>query len=263
MAIWRGRYRAWLFIGAILGPMIFLPQSSLSAGPTYVSGDLTGNVVWTTDQSPIVIVGNTTVTANSVLTVQAGTEVKFEYLRKITVNGQIVVDGQPGSEVTFTSNLSSPYAGSWVAIEVLDSLDQPVSSFNYCEVQFGGYGLWASSASVLIRNTTVSGVLERGIYAVDSELNVYDSVVKGSPMVGIDIASSWGELSNNLVRSSGSWGMMISDSDISLVGNILEVSGTSMLISDSSATVGEGNVIDGGSTGIRLDRANGTDISGV
>ncbi|MFH0900824.1 MAG: choice-of-anchor X domain-containing protein [Pseudomonadota bacterium] len=92
------------------------PQAN--AGPTYVSGVLAPNQVWTTKGSPYIVQGNALVEAANSLVIGPGTQVLFDGSYMIRINGRIAVIGAEGAEVLITSNMPVPARGDWRTLRI-------------------------------------------------------------------------------------------------------------------------------------------------
>lgn len=88
-----------------------LSSVALAAGPTYVSGTISGNTIWRAADSPYVVTGWVTVPSGSVLTVEPGTIVKFKPYYGIYVYGTLNAAGSTTDSVIFTSFKDDAYGG--------------------------------------------------------------------------------------------------------------------------------------------------------
>jgi hypothetical protein len=90
----------------------------VNSGPTYVSGVLVGNQVWTERESPYIVTGSLLVEQGNYLAVGPGVEVKFDGYYFLRVDGQAIITGGVGAEVRFTSNNASPAPGDWQNFQI-------------------------------------------------------------------------------------------------------------------------------------------------
>jgi len=101
------------FIG--LAPL----SSNIAWAGTKVSG-IVSNPVWTEKYSPYIVDGTLEVSRGAKLRIEPGTIVKFNREAKILVKGELEAIGEPGKEIIFTSNQSSPVRGDWQGIGFSD-----------------------------------------------------------------------------------------------------------------------------------------------
>jgi len=91
------------------------------AGPTFVSGTLTGNTTWTAPGSPYILTGDVTVPAGIILTLDPGVQVRFDTAppasHSIVVLGTIHAVGRSDLPIVFTSNDPFPDRNDWVSIQ--------------------------------------------------------------------------------------------------------------------------------------------------
>ncbi len=105
-----------------------------------ISEDIKSNETWVSENTYI-IEGNVDVNSNAVLTIEAGTTIKFEADAELSIAyyngfGAIKAIGTEDKPILFTSNASSKNAGDWEIIW-LDS-GSSGSEFNYCNFEYGG-----------------------------------------------------------------------------------------------------------------------------
>jgi parallel beta-helix repeat protein len=93
-----------------------LSATGPAVGGTPVEGPLTGNVVWHTSDSPIVVLGKVLVTSNASLTIQPGVQVLVDGANTVQVDGAIQALGQPAGRVVFTSGRLIPHKSDWTGL---------------------------------------------------------------------------------------------------------------------------------------------------
>jgi subtilisin family serine protease len=113
-----------------------------SPGIIYVHGTLTTQT-WTNDRTYIVD-NNIGIAAGHVLTIEAGTEVRFDGDYSLSVAGTLFADGTAERPIRFTSNQANPAAGDWDLIKFLDSS---------VDATFDGAGNYTSGS--ILRHTII------------------------------------------------------------------------------------------------------------
>jgi len=118
---------------------LFLIVISVSLfAQTDVSGSQSG--IWTSANSPYLVIGDITVPAGEVLTIQPGVEVNFQGYYKLTVLGQLDAIGTETDSIFFTTDNQ---AIGWHGIRLGQSIGGSVtpadgiSNFSYCRIEYG------------------------------------------------------------------------------------------------------------------------------
>ncbi len=105
--------------------------SSAVKGQTNVSGGIYANTTWTLANSPYIVTDTVVVFPGVTLTIQPGVLVKFADNQLLEIRqASLIALGSLIQSITFTSNSSTPSAGSWNQI-FLNGGNMP-SKFNYC-----------------------------------------------------------------------------------------------------------------------------------
>lgn len=174
-----------------------------------VSGNVFGN--WNNDNTYIVN-GNITVPLGKTLTIEAGTEVKFNGYYSLTVDGTINATGSEADYIKFTSNSTSPQKNDWNQILIKNA--STTSKFKYCTIEYGND-----------ENND-----ETGLLYIEGNVTIENSKIGHSKGVGIRInVSSTGDVNvnncqiydcRNGIYSSGK-GQLIIDSNY--IYNILSI----------------------------------------
>jgi parallel beta-helix repeat protein len=170
---------------------------------TPVSGDITGNTVWTADNNPYYVTGSITVKAGATLTIQPGTVVKFAQNRAISVLGALNVNGASGNRVYFTdyrddtvggdsngdSNATTPAAGSWYGIIISDG---GAAAVNYAEVRYAGLAGYAGidktgTGNMTLTNSVVTNCASHGITVNNSSPTIQNNTITGNTGYGLYI----------------------------------------------------------------------------
>ena len=135
---------------------ILLLFVAVANGDTYVTSNITTSQTWGPSESPYIIQADIEITNDSTLTMDPGTEVRFDdgYSLETEHGSALKVEGEAGNPVLFTSNAASPGMSSWHRINVSGNNR---SSFDYCIVEYAQYGIRVAGTnpSPWIRQCTI------------------------------------------------------------------------------------------------------------
>jgi hypothetical protein len=113
-------HRLWqhLTISILLAWMLCLPESastnstrSTPNATVEVGGTLSQDTMWTSDTT--YVVNHLIVPMGITLTIQPGTQVRFNAAKALVIQGTLIADGSPASRIMFTSNAANPQPGDW------------------------------------------------------------------------------------------------------------------------------------------------------
>ncbi|MCX5990765.1 MAG: right-handed parallel beta-helix repeat-containing protein, partial [Chloroflexi bacterium] len=205
----------------VIGLLFSVLLSMLASAPvraTDVGGQITSDTTWTKANSPYIVTSSVLVNEGVTLTVEPGVTVKFEALKGMLIDGQLVARGTASESITFTSSQTTPAKGDWVNIvfsekSVDTNLDQgggylSGSILEYCTVEYGGAsdqaalqflsgtgtrviehcvirnnastGLRSQSTTLHVTSCTVSGNFAGGIYASDGQSTISGCTISGN-----------------------------------------------------------------------------------
>ena len=273
------------------------------AGPTPVSGTLTGNTTWNVLGSPYLVTGDVTIPAGITLVIEPGVQVRFDTTppasHSIVVFGTLLSVGRPDLRVNFTSDSAFPDRNDWVSILFQGSNGSVVE---WTEFSWGSTTLDIRQCSPRIANNTI---LESGLRAIQIlgpnaapiiENNTIrtqlfnqrvgilmqdaDPVIRNNVLTdnyfGIYIyLGGRARIENNTVRN-GWRGILVVSADpfianCTIEGNGLpDLGGVGIILFDSKATLRD-NVIRNNGVGVdipydskeTLARSRGNDVNGV
>ena len=206
------RYRLIILIGIL---------SVIVGQPTEVSGIISSNTTWSAASSPYIVTSGVLVNEGVTLTIQPGTEVRFDEGVSLLVNGELIAQGTDGDEIIFTSNQFNPAAGDWGSLLFHDSSQDAVfnedgtyfsgSIIEHCIIEYGN-GVKLSLGNPFINYSSIRNNEEYGINInSDDESNV-GSVLKISNSIisynkkGINIYGRGKYIINNNEISDNSTG---------------------------------------------------------
>jgi len=150
----------------VLTNSVTLSNSTLTPGTQInVNGNVSGN--WTNNNTYIVT-GNLIVPSGQTLTVQAGTNIRFNGNFSITVDGSIIANGTSLNKILFTSNLPSPAPANWSHIDVKGN----GSVFNHCIFDYFNSGLNISYCSPIVTNNEFRNFNGIAIFASGCSSNI-------------------------------------------------------------------------------------------
>jgi len=231
---------------------------------TWRNTSISGNTVWTKDSGPYGVCSNITIQQNSSLTIEAGSVIKFCPDSGMIVRGTLVMDAPPTSPIELTSYAYPSRPGDWKGVTFEEMSDDDGSIISHVVVEYSQRGLVFNAASPAVFNVTIaystidgikifrsenffSGVTVtnsgRGIYALDSTLNLADSEVLLCND-GIVLEDSSGTLELNWIHLNVNRGIWLTRSSPIIRNNVIEQnSNMGIRIEDSNGFLVEGNTI--------------------
>lgn len=145
----------------VLTNTVSLTNSTLTAGTQVnISGNVSGN--WTNNNTYIVN-GNINIPSGQTLTIQPGTNIRFNGNYSITADGSLIANGTQLNPILFTSNLPTPGPGNWNQITVNGN----GSVFNYCILDYCTSGLNISNCSPIVTNSEFRNFNGTAIFATN------------------------------------------------------------------------------------------------
>jgi hypothetical protein len=142
-----------------------------------INGDFksTSSQTWKNLTIPYIIEGEVDIDGN--LTIEPGTQFRFEAAGWFAIGyyaaTTFIADGTSASPIKFTSNASSPVAGSWRGITFYD-YTQTNSKMNYCIFDYAGSNVsegalyMSGTSSIIFTNSTIRNSSSYGI-VLDSD----------------------------------------------------------------------------------------------
>jgi len=163
---------------------------------------ITANRTWHASAVPYLVVGSVMVegSASPVLTIAAGTVVRFDVSSQIAANyankGSLVVTGTASAPVLFTSK-SAQTAGSWWGIHLGYNSQTAISSLSHATIEYGGASvhnrggltLYATDSPVLLDHLTIRNNQFAGIAMHRGAASITDTVISGNTGPGINVFS--------------------------------------------------------------------------
>jgi PKD repeat protein len=115
-------------ISGFVGIFSMVPDEVEATGPTYVSGVISEDTVWTIDDSPYIIIDNTTLNTGVTLTIEAGTVIKFKDNTCFAIRGKLHVKGNNMNRVVFTNE--DPLVDYYIEYQIRDGLYHDETYYN-------------------------------------------------------------------------------------------------------------------------------------
>ena len=111
--------------------ILFAVLASLGFSQTNVSGIISGNTTWNQSGSPYIVTGNILVNSGVTLTIEPGTEVRFDQHKALLVNGELIAIGSEDSKILFTSNQENKTPGFWGNIHFTNMANSATYIYKY------------------------------------------------------------------------------------------------------------------------------------
>lgn len=195
---------------------------------TNVSGIISANTTWSASGNPYNVTGNVMVNTGVTLTIEPGVTVRFDKLKSLQINGELIARGTTNNNITFTSSSAPPAAGDWGYIFFSDVSTDAVfdaqgnytsgSILEYCVVEYAGSGTNNLGAVQLtssypfinyctIRNNNISGIYASGL---TETLKITNNTISNNTRYctdgdgggGIYISGGTVTISNNTIRNN-------------------------------------------------------------
>ena len=113
-------------------------------------GDVSSTNTWYSSLSPYVVIDHIKVHDPYMVTIEAGTTLKFDGYYYIRVDGKLTAEGTANNRITFTSNRLFPGKGDWEKIwydpDNAATYD-PFNKLKYCTIEYAAYGVVLTSSS--------------------------------------------------------------------------------------------------------------------
>ena len=161
--------------------------------------------------------GDVTVPVGKVLTIQAGTTLKFRGDYTFKVEGQILAEGNPDSHIVFTSGMPSPLEGDWKRITLTNA---PKSVFKYCEFYFAenGFLLNNSDGSTFDRCNFDRFLLNAigindGDYNNNDSLTITNNVFRNTFTRAVSLDRGYGSVISNNDIVVMEWAILCNECD--------------------------------------------------
>jgi predicted transcriptional regulator len=198
-------------LSALLLSCLVLISPDVSAGPTYVHGQIE-DTHWTVEDSPVIIIEDATLGVGQVLEIDPGVEVLFNEGAHLYIEGHLFADASEGEGIVFTSNATVKHAGDWGSVILLS----PENVIRNARIEFAHRGLLLlEQAFVSLENVHFNNNQFAGIYSMNSAM----------------------EMKSSMVEETGEWGIYLENSEAFIESSFVTWNGISVFANSSSAVL--------------------------
>jgi len=158
---------------------------------TEVGGTINTDTTWTLAETPFAIIGDVVVEAGATLTIEPGVTVKFSGPYALTINGNLVAQGEVDQEIIFTSDQVLPVAGDWKGIEFINIQQNSgigAHVINHCLIEYATNGVYAEYALPIIQNSFLQNNTNALVLSHEADARVRNNVITEND-VGISLTS--------------------------------------------------------------------------
>jgi hypothetical protein len=140
---------------------------------TVAGGNLTGNTTWLAANGPYRVTSAVTIPSGSVLTIQPGTTVYFDFNVDLTIRGQLLASGTDAQHIRFTRQ---PGTGNiWHNLQFLNPASE--SRLTYADIEYSGSGptIVATNAVLHLDHVTFTNISSQYLGLENSSFNIRNS----------------------------------------------------------------------------------------
>ncbi|TWX62243.1 right-handed parallel beta-helix repeat-containing protein [Colwellia hornerae] len=234
-------------------------STALYAATVIKGSTLLANTVWTEENSPYLVTGDVTVSANTTLTIMPGVKVLFlantddtvggqaPYDSELIIKGSLNVAGSESKGVTLTSSNREPATGDWGGIRI----EQGSASFSYSTIEYSAYGIDiynSNSKSITVTNSIIRnngyGIKDESSY--NAQITLTSNIFQDNNSYAVYGSSSYANwsLNENILDKNGQSIYISQAYDVSLVNNkVSNNSGSVNIYHVRSNFIFTGNVV--------------------
>lgn len=148
-----------------------------------ISGHITTNTIWTTDQ---IVTGDLYIDAGVTLTIAAGVTVSFPFVDQdidgigdidFVIYGRLLVQGTPSQKVYFKSNEPSPGKKDWAGIDYLTAAGGDLSTLSNMEILHAYQGFLLNGRNVTFNACRIAETEAYGLYI---QSTIYSTSINNS-----------------------------------------------------------------------------------
>lgn len=201
---------------AMLLSCLYLISPRASAGPTYISGEIT-DTHWTFEESPFIVEAEAFLPFDKTLIIDPGVEVRFNPTVSLYIEGHLHADATLANQIVFTSNQVVKQPGDWSGIW----LTEHENVIRHAKIEYGHRALvLVEHASVELAGVEFVNNQNAGIYALNSSLEMFESSV----------------------TETGEWGVYLENSEAFIESSALAFNGISVHARTSSVVAANSTV---------------------
>ena len=158
--------RLQTFVIAVILVFSFLVCAETLSAAVEVGGTITSDTTWTSIDT--IIVTDSVIVADSVhLTIQAGTIIMFSPGTALSVEGELIANGEKNNRNLFTSSADtaggSPVAGEWYGVSFQEN---STGILYYCDLRYGFYSVHVLRSSSEFYGCVIENFFSRG-FSID------------------------------------------------------------------------------------------------
>jgi len=180
----------------------------------YWDGNISGNATWSGD---IIVGKNLVIPENVTLTIDAGTNIKFDQDGKLTIKGTVEFNGTENDSIRITS--LNGKLGYGIRIMPEEIPGNANLNMNYCSIKSLSVGVESTMENVTIRNSTFSNCT-KGISLINASGLIADNYIKNCSY-GIFVNSSSPEVHDNTIRHCSYNGIYILSGSGTYLKNVI------------------------------------------
>ena len=184
-----------------------------ASADTAVTSDITTDTTWSPSDGPYLVSGQIQIAPGATLTIMPGTVIQFSSspgaYSGIDVEGGLIADGVPGSEIYFTSDQDSSVGGSGAGgvpaardYRGLSFKQGSTGHFENAVVRYADQGLVSDGGSVVVSESVFTDT-NYGIIARSSELTLTDDTfTDNAEAVTVDLVSLFTHSGNTITGNA-------------------------------------------------------------
>ena len=227
-------FRRLLTVSLIAGASTGLIVHEAHAQTMITSGNLVGTQTWNAAGSPYIISGDVAVATGNTLTIEAGTEVRFNTgdnlgsgtdtaRAELRVEGTLLTQGTAMAPVRFTSNAMTPAARNYYGIVVLPNGSATLAgvSIEYAdagvrdestngatisgsEISNCRYGIWVTGGGAMITTSTLRNNTSDGIFVQSGpDVTITSVTIRNNTRYGIYAENAEVQVTQSTLRDNG------------------------------------------------------------
>jgi hypothetical protein len=256
-------YQTYLIEEIFIDSDLILDDVTLNSKPTK---EIYGSVYGTFfSDTAYIVTGYMNINNEAILTIEPGTEIKFDGYYSFTISGKLLAMGLPQSPITFTSNAINPATGDWAGIHFSGTSGSILSNVI---LEYGGGPNYSDNPLLEISNSNLLVDSCRVQYSNEAGIKITGGipVVRNSNLSNIEgwalraTGDGSGKFYNNKIYDCGPSGALILRNGAIAEGNwVFNNSGAGILcaVNNGEPAIVYKNVVYGNGTGIMVT-AGGT-----
>ncbi|RLD55658.1 MAG: hypothetical protein DRJ05_12615 [Bacteroidetes bacterium] len=252
-------YQTYQIEGIFINSDLILDSVILISKATKeLSGSVQGTLF---SDTTYIVTANIIINNGETLTIEPGTEIKFDGYYSLNISGMIISAGTPQEQILFTSNEVNPSAGNWVGIRFSGTTGSILSN---AVLEYGGGSqssdlplLKISNSNLLVDSCRVQYSNAAGILITGGEPEIRNSHINDVEGWALRVtADGSGNFLNNKIYNCGPSAALVLRNGALAEGNwVFNNSGVGILcpVNEGTPAIIHKNVIYNNGTGILLN----------